>query len=204
MVKSQSVECKLLVKDVHGAISEHKLVWSPCRHARGDIVEKRLFTDRATVKHQNPPSNYSINTRSDWLQWWSHDIRDQSWSPWFGPWASLLGPVLFWVYKLPLRYISCHPGISFHCYTNDTSLYLCQNLFRPGHSAELPTGCERVDVTELSAAEIWRNQFYHWSSVSKLNHACRITTGLTKTTVFDTMCVRMRRYRVVFHTSKSC
>lgn len=58
-------------------------------------------------------------------------------------------------------------------------------------TAELPTACERVDVTELSAAEIWRNQLYHWSSVSKLNHAC--TTGLTKTTVFDSMCVRMRR-----------
>lgn len=66
-------------------------------------------------------------------------------------------------------------------------------------TAELPTACERVDVTELSAAEIWRNQLYHWSSVSKLNHACRITTGLTKTTVFDSMC-KNEAYRVVLLT----
>lgn len=89
-----------------------------------------------------------MNTASDWLQWWSHDIRDQSWSPWFVAWASLLGPVLLWVFELPLNYISCHPDISFHCYTNDMSLYLHQNLFRLGHCRVAycmwESGCHRT------------------------------------------------------------
>ncbi len=94
-----------------------------------DTVEHSILTER--LRHL-------VGVSGTALDWFSSYLLDRSFSVSLGPYmsetaalssgvpqGSVLGPILFSLYLLPLSQIICQfNGISYHCYTDDIQLYV--------------------------------------------------------------------------------
>lgn len=49
--------------------------------------------------------------------------------------GSILGHILFCIYMLPLEHVIAHYNVSFHCYADDTQIYLPMRPNNPGSLA---------------------------------------------------------------------
>ena len=77
------------------------------------------------------------------------------------PQGSVLGPTLFTLYMLPLGSIISRHGVSFHCYADDTQLYLRIN---PTSSVALPPPTLTTCLEEIQA---WMKQNFMKLNSSK-------------------------------------
>ena len=67
------------------------------------------------------------------------------------PQGSVLGPLLLFIYMLPLYQIMRKHGILFHGYADDTQLYI---LFRPGDAVSLADAIHRLEMC-IQEIRIW-------------------------------------------------
>ncbi|KAF7645525.1 hypothetical protein LDENG_00202580 [Lucifuga dentata] len=77
------------------------------------------------------------------------------------PQGSVLGPVLFNLYMLPLGHMLRPSLVSYHCYADDTQLYMS---FKPDSFANLDTlhccllAINSLDVFKLPSVKSWKNR----------------------------------------------
>lgn len=102
----------------------------------------------------------------------------------WAPHGSIIGPILYSLYLLPLSHIIKQHDTSFHCYADDTQLYLS---FKPSAPAELsPLHNCPAEVKDWMAVNFhWNRNPYH-SLSTLMAILCLLLRYILLKTLFQT------------------
>ena len=120
-----------------------------------DTVDHNILLDRlhSTIGLNNTALNWFKSYLSDRTEYVSMGgSKSHTQSVTCGvPQGSVLGPTLFTLYLLPLGHIINKHGISFHCYADDTQLYLKTNTTPPSNTSTSISPFSPPPISTLSA-----------------------------------------------------